>query len=61
MDVSETTAAIIPFLDLAAPHLELAQELTDVFRKVMLTAGFVGGPVVEQFETAFAEIGRAHV
>src|ERR1035441_345011 len=58
MDVSETTTAIIPFLDLAAPHLELAQELTDVFRKVMLTAGFVGGPVVEQFETAFAAFCR---
>jgi dTDP-4-amino-4,6-dideoxygalactose transaminase len=54
MDVSETTTAMIPFLDLATPHLVLEQELTDVFRKVMLTAGFVGGPLLEEFEKAFA-------
>src|ERR1035437_378758 len=44
----------IPFLDLVTPHVELEQELTDVFRRALLTAGFIGGPVVEEFETAFA-------
>ncbi|HVN94207.1 MAG TPA: DegT/DnrJ/EryC1/StrS family aminotransferase [Terracidiphilus sp.] len=45
----------IPFLDLITPHLELEQELTEVFRKSLRTAGFIGGPVVEEFETDFAK------
>ncbi|HZP07532.1 MAG TPA: DegT/DnrJ/EryC1/StrS family aminotransferase [Terracidiphilus sp.] len=44
----------IPFLDLVTPHVELEQELTDVFRKALRTAGFIGGSMVEQFEEAFA-------
>ena len=44
----------IPFLDLVTPHLELEAELTDVFRQALRTAAFIGGPVVEQFEKAFA-------
>jgi dTDP-4-amino-4,6-dideoxygalactose transaminase len=45
----------IPFLDLVTPHKELESELTDVFRQVISTAGFIGGPMVENFEKAFAE------
>lgn len=45
----------IPFLDLVTPHLELEEELTAVFRRVLHTAGFVGGPMVEDFEKGFAE------
>jgi dTDP-4-amino-4,6-dideoxygalactose transaminase len=45
----------IPFLDLVTPHVELEQELTEVFRKALRTAGFIGGPMVEEFEKAFAE------
>jgi dTDP-4-amino-4,6-dideoxygalactose transaminase len=44
----------IPFLDLITPHKELEQELTAVFQKVISTAGFVGGPMVENFENEFA-------
>jgi len=44
----------IPFLDLVTPHVELEQELTEVFRKALRTAGFIGGPMVEDFERAFA-------
>ena len=44
----------IPFLDLVTPHLELEHELTNAFRQSLRTAGFVGGPVVERFEAAFA-------
>ena len=44
----------IPFLDLISPHIELEQELTSVFHKVLSTAGFIGGPMVEEFEKAFA-------
>jgi len=45
----------IPFLDLVTPHVELEEELTALFRRVLHTAGFIGGPMVEDFETAFAE------
>jgi len=45
----------IPFLDLARPHVELEQELTQIFKHALHTASFIGGPMVEQFERAFAE------
>jgi dTDP-4-amino-4,6-dideoxygalactose transaminase len=45
----------IPFLDLIMPHVELEQELTAVFRRALFTAGFIGGPMVEEFEQSFAE------
>jgi dTDP-4-amino-4,6-dideoxygalactose transaminase len=45
----------IPFLDLITPHMELETELTDVFRRTLSTAGFIGGPIVEEFEQAFAD------
>jgi dTDP-4-amino-4,6-dideoxygalactose transaminase len=44
----------IPFLDLVTPHVELEQELTDVFQQALRSAGFIGGPMVEGFERAFA-------
>jgi len=54
MNNANCAAHNIPFLDLVTPHLELEEELTGVFRRALLTAGFVGGPVVEEFEKAFA-------
>ena len=44
----------IPFLDLITPNVELEQELTGVFHQALHTAGFIGGPMVEDFEKAFA-------
>jgi dTDP-4-amino-4,6-dideoxygalactose transaminase len=44
----------IPFLDLVTPHAELEQELTAVFQQVIRSAGFIGGPMVENFEKEFA-------
>ena len=44
----------IPFLDLVTPHQQLEPELTAVFHKVLHTAGFVGGSMVEDFEKEFA-------
>jgi dTDP-4-amino-4,6-dideoxygalactose transaminase len=44
----------IPFLDLVTPHLELEPELTEVFQHVIRSAGFIGGPMVENFEKEFA-------
>ena len=49
------TAAAIPFLDLVTPHKELEAELVDAFRSTLATAGFIGGPRVEEFESAFAQ------
>ena len=49
----------IPFLDLVTPHVELEQELTEVFQKALRTAGFIGGPMVEDFEKAFAAFCEA--
>src|SRR4051812_1537357 len=45
----------VPFLDLVTPHVEMEQELTAVFKNALHTAGFVGGHLVEAFETAFAK------
>ena len=50
-----STHSNIPFLDLVTPHVELEKELTEVFQKALRTAGFIGGPIVEEFEKAFAE------
>jgi dTDP-4-amino-4,6-dideoxygalactose transaminase len=44
----------IPFLDLVTPHEQLKEELNEVFMKALSTAGFIGGPMVEQFERDFA-------
>ncbi len=45
----------IPFLDLKTPHLELEEELVDVFRECLRDASFVGGPQVQAFEEEFAQ------
>ena len=50
----DKTPGAIPFLDLVTPHLALEHELVSAFRHGLHTAGFVGGPVVEKFEEAFA-------
>ena len=51
----------VPFLDLVTPHVEMEQELTVIFHQVLHTAGFIGGPMVEEFEKAFAAFcGTSH-
>jgi dTDP-4-amino-4,6-dideoxygalactose transaminase len=51
----------IPFLDLVTPHVEMEQELTAIFYQVLHTAGFIGGPMVEEFEKAFTVFcGTSH-
>jgi dTDP-4-amino-4,6-dideoxygalactose transaminase len=54
VNVSNSVPNSIPFLDLVTPHVELEQQLMEVFRKALRTAGFIGGPMVEEFEQAFA-------
>src|SRR5947209_10595443 len=45
-----------PFLDLVTVHRELREELRSVFETALDTAGFVGGPAVQEFERDFAEL-----
>ena len=49
------TSEPIPFLDLRTPHRELEAELLQVVQEAFRTAGFVGGPMLNDFERAFAE------
>jgi len=44
----------IPFVDLVTMHRDLEPELVAVFKRVIETAGFIGGPEVEGFEREFA-------
>jgi len=44
----------IPFLDLITPHVELEEELLQVFKDCIRSAAFIGGPIVERFERDFA-------
>lgn len=44
----------IPFLDLITPHREMEEELIAIVRKAIQTAGFIGGPMVDNFEREFA-------
>jgi len=46
--------AAIPFLDLTISHAEVQAELLEVFAAALKTTTFVGGPMVEDFEKAFA-------
>src|SRR3984893_12023993 len=50
-----STTVQIPFLDLVTPHKELEEELLSTLRDALGTAGFVGGPKVEEFERDFAK------
>lgn len=49
-----TSKDSIPFLDLITPHRDLENELLAVFRQALSTGTFIGGPMVQQFENAFA-------
>jgi len=50
-----STTEQIPFLDLVTPHKELEGELLSILKDTLSTAGFVGGPRVEEFERDFAK------
>jgi dTDP-4-amino-4,6-dideoxygalactose transaminase len=49
-----TNRTKVPFLDLITPHQELEAELLAVAQRAFSTAGFIGGPMVEEFEREFA-------
>jgi len=50
-----TSTTKVPFLDLVTPHQELKAELMQVVEKALGNAGFIGGPMVEDFEREFAK------
>jgi dTDP-4-amino-4,6-dideoxygalactose transaminase len=50
-----TSTTKVPFLDLVTPHQELQAELMQVVEKALGNAGFIGGPMVEDFERQFAK------
>jgi dTDP-4-amino-4,6-dideoxygalactose transaminase len=54
VSISHHSPNSIPFLDLITPHVELEHELVAVFQRALRTAGFIGGPMVEEFEKSFA-------
>src|SRR5215831_20980325 len=49
----------VPFLNLVTVHQELQEELVEIFKAVLGTAGFIGGPMVQEFEQDFAEFCEA--
>lgn len=54
-----TSTTKVPFLDLVTPHQELKAELMQVLEKALGNAGFIGGPMVEDFEREFAAFSNA--
>jgi dTDP-4-amino-4,6-dideoxygalactose transaminase len=45
----------IPFLDLVTVHRELQDDLVEVVKTALNSAGFIGGPMVQGFEQEFAQ------
>ena len=45
----------VPFVDLVTLHRELEAELVAVFKEALHTAGFIGGPMLDGFESDFAK------
>ena len=55
----DVMASTILFLDLVTPHKELKNELLAVLEKAIDTAGYIGGPMVKNFEEDFARFCNA--
>jgi len=51
----------VPFVDLKAMHAPIRDEIDQAIRGVVETCGFIGGPVLKEFESHFARYcGVAH-
>ncbi|SDR72281.1 DegT/DnrJ/EryC1/StrS family aminotransferase [Agrococcus carbonis] len=54
--------AAVPFVDLAAQQAEIASEVLPVWRRLLETGGFIGGPEVDAFERELGDyFGVGHV
>lgn len=52
---------LVPFVDLAAQHREIAEEVGPAIEEVFATTAFVDGPQVSAFEQAYAQfVGVSH-
>ena len=59
--MSVATPTRVPFLDMGAPHLELADQIDAALSRVAAGGRYVLGPEVEAFEERFAEyVGVRH-
>ena len=56
-----TSSDRVPFLDLVTVHRELEDELLAVVEAALDTAGFIGGPMVQEFEREFAGVLRVAI
>jgi dTDP-4-amino-4,6-dideoxygalactose transaminase len=54
MTTAAAPTSMIPLVDLAAQHAEVAAEVAEGFERVLTTTGFIGGPAVDAFETELA-------
>lgn len=51
----------VPFLDFGPMHTRLKDRFTEVFESAVEESKFIGGPMLERFETAFANaVGTKH-
>lgn len=51
----------VPFVDLAAQHAEIAQQVREGWDEVLAATAFVDGPAVGRFERAYADfVGARH-
>src|SRR5260370_10276057 len=51
----------VPFLDLITPHRRLEEDFVAISRAALNRAGFIGGPMVEDFEREVANFaGTQH-
>lgn len=51
----------VPFVDLRSMHMEIKDELQEVFDRVLSNSSFVLGPEVQRFEQEFADyVGTSH-
>src|SRR5260370_39341831 len=48
----------VPFLDLVTPHRQFEEDFVAIFRAALNRAGFIGGPMVDDFERAFADFSE---
>jgi dTDP-4-amino-4,6-dideoxygalactose transaminase len=47
-------AKSVPLVDLAAQHMDVAEEVMSALAEVMRSGAFIGGPAVGQFETEYS-------
>lgn len=60
-DAPDLPSARVPFADLTGMHAPLATEFDAVWAQLIATSGFIGGPLVDAFETSWAAYcGRKH-